>query len=76
MMLFEMVLDQKTKQPAPEQTLAVIREAVKNGLVLIRAGLFSNCIRLLPPLVINDEELDEGMTVLGNALRHVSRGGK
>jgi 4-aminobutyrate aminotransferase/(S)-3-amino-2-methylpropionate transaminase len=76
MMLFELVLDHKTKQPAPEQTLAVIREAVKNGLILIRAGLFSNCVRLLPPLVITDEELDEGMTVLGNALRTVSRGGK
>ena len=68
MMLMELVLDRKTKAPAAQQTLETIRHATQHGLVLIRAGLFSNCVRLLPPLVISDEELDEGMSVLGDAV--------
>ena len=39
--------------------------------MLIRAGLYSNCVRLLPPVVMTDEELEEGMAVLGRALRAV-----
>jgi 4-aminobutyrate aminotransferase/(S)-3-amino-2-methylpropionate transaminase len=71
MMLIELVLDRRTREPAPQLTLDVIRLAVQGGLVLIRAGLFSNCVRLLPPLVISDEELEEGMAVLGRAVRAV-----
>jgi 4-aminobutyrate aminotransferase/(S)-3-amino-2-methylpropionate transaminase len=36
--------------------------------MLIRAGLFSNCIRLLPPIVMRDEELMEGLNVLEGAI--------
>ena len=39
-----------------------------NGLVLIRAGLFSNCVRLLPPIVITEEQLTEGLDVLEAAI--------
>ncbi|MCK6591309.1 MAG: aminotransferase class III-fold pyridoxal phosphate-dependent enzyme, partial [Polyangiaceae bacterium] len=72
MMLCELVLDHRTKEPAAQQTLEIIRHAVANGLLLIRAGLYSNCIRLLPPLVINDDELREGLDVLGRAVDHVT----
>src|SRR5690606_23530488 len=51
MMLFELVLDRQTKEPAPQETLAIVREGVSRGLLLIRAGLYGNCVRLLPPLV-------------------------
>lgn len=73
MMLVELVLDRVTREPAAAQTLAAIKKAVANGLLLIRAGLFSNCVRLLPPLVISDEELAEGMAVLGQAIKDVNR---
>lgn len=72
MMLCELVLNHRTKEPAAQQTLEIIRHAVANGLLLIRAGLYSNCIRLLPPLVINDDELREGLDVLGRAVDHVT----
>jgi 4-aminobutyrate aminotransferase/(S)-3-amino-2-methylpropionate transaminase len=72
MMLCELVLDHEQKVPAAQQTLEIIRHAVANGLLLIRAGLFSNCVRLLPPLVISDAELDEGLSVLGRAVEHVT----
>jgi 4-aminobutyrate aminotransferase/(S)-3-amino-2-methylpropionate transaminase len=71
MMLMELVLDQTSKEPAPQKTLEIIRHAVAHGLILIRAGLYSNCVRLLPPLIISDDELYEGMDVLGRAVRHI-----
>jgi 4-aminobutyrate aminotransferase/(S)-3-amino-2-methylpropionate transaminase len=70
MRLVELVRDRKTKEPAPDETLAVIRHAVGRGLMVIRAGLYSNCVRLLPPLMIGDEPLREGLEVLGVAIRH------
>ena len=73
MMLVELVLDRTTREPAAAQTLAIIKRAVAKGLLLIRAGLLSNCVRLLPPLVISDEELEEGMGILGEAVMAVSR---
>ncbi|MBS1600223.1 MAG: 4-aminobutyrate--2-oxoglutarate transaminase [Bacteroidetes bacterium] len=68
MRLVEFVKDRKTKQPDAEVTLEVIKDAVSNGLIMIRAGLFSNCIRLLPPVVISNEQLIEGLNVLEAAI--------
>jgi 4-aminobutyrate aminotransferase / (S)-3-amino-2-methylpropionate transaminase / 5-aminovalerate transaminase len=71
MMLMELVKDRDLKNPASDETLQVTNECFKRGLVAIRAGLFSNCIRFLPPLNITDEQIDEGMGVIGEALREV-----
>ncbi|MDZ4656429.1 MAG: 4-aminobutyrate--2-oxoglutarate transaminase [Bythopirellula sp.] len=68
MQLLELVEDRTTKIPATDAALAVIRGAVAQGVLLIRAGLYSNCIRLLPPIVITDEQLAEGLEVLGAAI--------
>ena len=38
---------------------------------MIRAGLFSNCLRFLPPLNISDVDLDEGLAVLETAFGEV-----
>lgn len=71
MMVAEFVLDQEKRTPAMNETLQIVREGVKRGLILIRAGLYSNCVRLLPPLVITDDQLDEGLGALGEAVRVV-----
>lgn len=68
MRLVEFVRDQETKEPAPEETLAIIQRAVAKGLIMIRAGLYSNCIRLLPPIVITNEQLDEALDILEEAI--------
>ncbi|MEK6688044.1 MAG: 4-aminobutyrate--2-oxoglutarate transaminase [Gemmatimonadota bacterium] len=68
MMLAEFVRDRKTREPAPEETLAIIKRAVQHGVIAMRAGLFSNCIRLLPPLVITEAQLREGLAVLGESI--------
>ncbi len=72
MMLMELVTDRATKTPAVQETLDVTLEALQRGLICIRAGLYSNCIRFLPPLNIPDDQLDEGMAVVGEALRAVA----
>jgi 4-aminobutyrate aminotransferase/(S)-3-amino-2-methylpropionate transaminase len=46
----------------------VVEEAYRRGLLLMRAGLYSNCVRTLVPLVISDEELEEGLNVLEAAI--------
>jgi len=73
MMLAEFVSDRASKEPAPpDQTLAMVREAVAHGVVLMRAGLYSNCIRLLPPLVMPEDMLREGLGVVAQAIETVS----
>ncbi len=68
MQLVEFVRDRTTKEPAPEETLSIIKRAVTRGLILIRAGLYSNCIRLMPPLTAEDAVYEEGLDVLEGAI--------
>jgi 4-aminobutyrate aminotransferase / (S)-3-amino-2-methylpropionate transaminase / 5-aminovalerate transaminase len=71
MLAIELVRDPATKQPAAEQASAVIEEAARNGLLLIKSGTDGNCIRVLTPLVITDAELDEALGVWEDALETV-----
>ncbi len=72
MQLVEFVKDRDSKEPDMEVAMEIIKDAIAQGLILIRAGLFSNCIRLLPPLVITDEQLEEGLAVLESAIVRAS----
>lgn len=71
MLAAEFVRDPATREPFPDAVLRVTQEALKRGLIVIRAGLYSNCIRLLPPLNLTDAQIDEGMDVLAQAVRVV-----
>jgi len=74
MMLVELVADRETKAPLrPEDTLRIIRHAVSNGVLLIRAGLYSNCIRFLPPLNMPEDMLREALNVVGEAIAFASQ---
>src|SRR3984885_6959819 len=69
MLLIELVSDREPKAPlAPSDTLAVVRRAVSRGVLLIRAGLFSNCIRFLPPLNMPEDMLREALDAVGRAI--------
>jgi 4-aminobutyrate aminotransferase/(S)-3-amino-2-methylpropionate transaminase len=73
MMLAEFVRDRASRDPiAPDQMLQIVREAVARGVVVMRAGLYSNCLRLLPPLVIPEDMLREGLQVVEHAIAAVS----
>jgi 4-aminobutyrate aminotransferase len=52
----------------PDRARAVVGAAFDRGLVLLSCGLYGNVIRLLPPLTIAPEELDEGLAILEESL--------
>jgi 4-aminobutyrate aminotransferase/(S)-3-amino-2-methylpropionate transaminase len=64
MLALELVKDDVSKEPWLEATQAVNAGTLQRGVITIRAGLFSNWVRLLPPLNIADAELDEALAVL------------
>jgi 4-aminobutyrate aminotransferase / (S)-3-amino-2-methylpropionate transaminase / 5-aminovalerate transaminase len=68
MVAIELVHDRESKLPAPDLADSVIDAALHRGLLLMRAGVHSNCIRVLCPLVITDAELDEALSVWEEAL--------
>ena len=61
-----------TTDPDAAITKAVAGEAFKQGVVLLTCGTHGNVVRLLPPLVISDELLDEALTVIEQAVRTLS----
>jgi 4-aminobutyrate aminotransferase / (S)-3-amino-2-methylpropionate transaminase / 5-aminovalerate transaminase len=68
MLALELVHDPSTKEPAPELATRVAEEALERGLLLLKAGVYGNCIRVLVPLVITDAQLDEALGVWEEAL--------
>ena len=71
MLAIELVRDPGTKEPAPELVEAVIHEALQRGLLLLKAGVDANCIRVLCPLTTSDAELDDGLHAWEEALAAV-----
>lgn len=64
----ELVKDRQTKEPNKQMAGKVIQYCLEQGLILIGAGIFSNVIRLLIPLVVTDEQLDRGLTILEKSI--------
>ena len=58
-----------SKEPNPELTKAVAAACLKEGVIILTCGTYGNVIRLLPPLVITDELLNDGLDVLAAAVR-------
>jgi 4-aminobutyrate aminotransferase/4-aminobutyrate aminotransferase/(S)-3-amino-2-methylpropionate transaminase len=56
------------EERTPARAKATVDAAFERGLLLLSCGLDGNVIRLLPPLTIGDEELDEGLDLLDQAL--------
>jgi 4-aminobutyrate aminotransferase/(S)-3-amino-2-methylpropionate transaminase len=70
MLALEFVHDRGTKAPYPELATSVVEAAAERGLLLLKSGIYSNCIRVLCPLVLTDAELDEALDVWEDALEH------
>jgi 4-aminobutyrate aminotransferase/(S)-3-amino-2-methylpropionate transaminase len=68
MLAIELVEDRETKVPAADLASAIVEAAAERGLLLLKCGIYSNCIRVLTPLVISDSELDEALGVWEQAL--------
>ncbi|EST39145.1 4-aminobutyrate aminotransferase [Streptomycetaceae bacterium MP113-05] len=57
-----------TKDPAPEATAALAKTCHQDGLLVLTTGTYGNVMRFLPPLVIDEGLLNEGLDVLESAL--------
>ena len=73
MLALEIVQDAASKVPDMETTAKINAATLARGLITIRAGLYSNCVRLLPPLTVTDAEIDEAMGVLAVAVDEAIR---
>jgi 4-aminobutyrate aminotransferase/(S)-3-amino-2-methylpropionate transaminase len=72
MIAMELVIDRATREPATALTNDILRYCHAHGLVLLKAGLYDNVIRLLFPLVISEQELDRGLDILEETLTAVA----
>ncbi len=69
MVALEFVTDRATRKPAPELAKAVTKIALDSGLLVLNCGIRGNGVRLLPPLTIDFDTLDEGLDRLEAAIR-------
>lgn len=73
MVAVEIVEDDKVNTPNKELTGKIAKYANDNGLILLSAGIYGNVIRFLMPLVINDEELNKGFSILSESFEKAGK---
>ena len=73
MVAMELVTDRKTKEPATAFTKQLVARCREKGLLMISAGTHSNIIRTLMPLVISDEQLEKGLSIIEESLSELQR---
>jgi 4-aminobutyrate aminotransferase/(S)-3-amino-2-methylpropionate transaminase len=61
-----------TKTPDPGATAAVARACHERGLLVLTAGTYGNVLRFLPPLVIPEHLVLEGLDLLEEAFQELS----
>jgi len=69
MAAIEFVTDRSTKEPDPAAASKIVAACHAEGVILLKAGTYDNIVRMLPPLVISDELLNDGLSVLEKAVR-------
>ncbi len=72
MRALELVRSRDTREPAKEEAEEVLRHCREHGLILLSAGSYGNVLRLLVPLVITEDQFDEGLDVLESSLATVA----
>jgi 4-aminobutyrate aminotransferase/(S)-3-amino-2-methylpropionate transaminase len=68
MLAIELVADPATKEPAPGLASEIVAAAFERGLLLLKAGVDGNCIRVLAPLILTDAELEEALAAWEDAI--------
>jgi len=68
MIAFELVTEKGGNTPNAAATSALVAKALEHGLILLSCGYWANTIRLLAPVTIPDDQLEEGMDLLEKAL--------
>lgn len=71
MLALEIVDDKRTKENGIKAREMLVNEALDRGLIVFRGG--KSAIRIAPPLIISQRELDLGIDILEESLREVER---
>ena len=69
----ELVKNRETKEPATKETGEIIRKCHAHGLIAMSCGALKNIIRLMPPIVIKEDELETGLDILEAAIKEVNK---
>jgi 4-aminobutyrate aminotransferase/(S)-3-amino-2-methylpropionate transaminase len=75
MQALEFVRSPEKREPATGEVKQITKFCCEHGLIVLSAGSYSNVIRVLVPLVVTDEQMEEGLAVLESALRSVCEKG-
>ncbi|MDH6125387.1 aspartate aminotransferase family protein [Kitasatospora sp. GP82] len=67
------LVDPASGRPSPPLATAVMEETRRRGLLIGKGGLYGNTLRMAPPLTLTEDEADEGLTALTDALDSVAR---
>ena len=73
MAAMELVKDRSTKEPDSQAASDVLAAAHHRGLVMIKAGMYDNVLRILVPLSATDEQLNKGLDIFEDALETVAQ---
>lgn len=72
MVAMELVKDPVSKEPDAQAAARISQKCLEKGILTIKAGVYNNVIRLLTPLVISDEDLEQGLALLSEAVRETA----
>ena len=71
MCAIEVVRNRETREPAEIETAEIAHYCYEHGVITITAGTYNNVMRILVPLVITDEQMDEALDVMEAGIGHV-----
>ncbi|GAB4114785.1 MAG: 4-aminobutyrate--2-oxoglutarate transaminase [Candidatus Caldatribacteriota bacterium] len=60
----ELVEDRTSKKPNANAVKQILKEAYENGVILLSSGVYKNVIRVSPPLVINENQLNSALNIV------------
>jgi 4-aminobutyrate aminotransferase-like enzyme len=73
MQALELVRDRKTKEPAAAETTRLQEACKKRGLLVGKVGLYNNTVRIAPPMLIGEAEIDHACDVIDQALAEIAK---
>lgn len=67
----ELVNNPDTKEPSPEKATEILVESRKHGLLIGKGGFYGNVLRIKPPLIISEQDVDFALNVLDDVVSNL-----
>ncbi len=71
MLAIEVVRERTSKTPYPEAAKGLVKYCFEHGVIIMTSGTHGNVLRILAPLVIKENELDEALNVIEQGLKEI-----